>query len=124
MKTQPLLGIFWIYRRSLLAFTVPADSVSAVGGTKDADQAHADSWVEVVEKHRELAGKEYWAIPRGRVIFRVTDGIFVIFASTSVVSDPKLVGKVIRRFHLPPSDQVRATTDRHYDPPDDDLFEE
>jgi hypothetical protein len=30
--------------------------------------------VEVVTKRRELADKEYWAIPRGRIIFRVSEG--------------------------------------------------
>jgi len=124
MKKQPSLGIFWIYHRRVLAFKVPVGAVAAVRGVKDSDYAHADLWTEVVIKQPKLAGKEYWVIPRGRIIFREKYGIFAIFASTSIVTDPELLGKIIRCFHLPPKDRVRAITDRHYDPPDDDLFDE
>jgi len=124
MTTGPSLGIFWVYHRRILAFKVPMDSVSAVGKMRDADYAHADSWADVVKKHRELASKEYWAIPRGRVIFRATEEMFVIFASTSIVTDPGLISKIFQSFRLPSHDRVRVMTDRHYDPAGDDLFED
>jgi hypothetical protein len=124
MKNGSLVGIFGMYRRRIINFAVPVDSVAAIGGPKDADLAHADSWAAVIKTRAALAGQEYWAIPRGRIIFRVTDGKFVIFASTSVVTDLKLLGTIARRFRLPQFASVQAFSDRHYDPPCDDLFED
>jgi hypothetical protein len=50
MKTHPSLGIFWIYRRHVVAFSVSIGSVATVQGTKDSDFAHADSWKKVQKK--------------------------------------------------------------------------
>ena len=123
MDHQPLLGIFWLRRSRVIAFTVSADEVEAVGGTRDSAFAHSDEWSAVVRQFPELAGKEYWAVERGRVIQRMADDSFVVFASTAVVANHRLFAKIIRRFNLPPG-KTRAISDRHYDPPGDDLFED
>lgn len=119
----PLLGIFWLRHGGVVAFTVSAFSMEAAGGTKDSDYTHSDQWSEVMRRFPDLVGREYWAIERGRVIQQMTDSSFVIFASSEVVANERLIAKIIRRFHLPPT-QTRAMSDRHYDPPGDDLFDD
>ena len=94
-KSSPQLGLFWIYRRRVIAFTVPFDTIRSIAGSTDTDLAHANLWKEVVGQRPELDGREYWSIPRGRVLFQKT---FVIYASSSIISDTKLVEQVVRRF--------------------------
>ena len=123
MKPGPSLGIFWVYGRQLISFAKPINMIPEVAGTADTDLAHADLWDEVVRKHRNLAGQEYWVLPRGRVVLHVRGRWFVIIASSSIVGDQTLVSSIMRRFHLPAS-HCRLSNDRHYDPPGDDLFED
>jgi hypothetical protein len=122
-KSLPQLGIFWLYRHRIIAFTVPVDAVTEVGGSKDASLAHSDLWDQVVKQQPKLAGKEYWSVPRGRVLFQIPKRTYIIYSSTSLASDQSVIGKIVRRFGLSGLD-VQVGSDRHYDPPDDDMFED
>jgi hypothetical protein len=117
------IGIFWVHHRKIIAFGELVDTVTEIGGYKDSDLAHADMWTDVVKRHGKLAGKEYWAIPRGRVVFRAREKLFVIFASSSVITDDRLTANIMEAFHLPPL-QCRFFSDPHYDPPGVDLFDD
>jgi hypothetical protein len=119
----PMIGIFWILKKSLIHFSKPLDCVQAVAGIKDTDFAHADQWAEVVKTHCGFSSKEYWEFPRGRIIYRVKTDNYSILASTSVVRDSLMIKRISRRFSLPVA-RVTVMSDRHYDPPGDDLFDD
>lgn len=76
-------GIFWIYQGKLIAKTCEeGNSVSSVGGLLDSPDNHADFWESHVQYSKlfpELADKEYFQVPRGRVLLMQADTKAIIY---------------------------------------------
>jgi hypothetical protein len=105
----------------VMAFSQPMNEVPSVAGFRDAEVGHADLWPRVVARHPELRGLDYFAVPRGRVLY-VEDGeIFRLFMPSREAKNKQRVQQVMAAFALP-SAQVQICRDRHYDPPGPDLF--
>jgi len=117
---NPQVGVFWLIARKIIAFSQPLEHVHVVAGAQDSDFGHDPLWPKVVQRFPKLRGKEYWQVPRGRVLYRVKEELFVIFGPARVVSNKRLVAQIAREFNLPIG-QYRGIADMHYDPPPADL---
>ena len=113
---EPQIGIFWVYRGQVFQFTQPYSSVPPVGGFRDSNYTHDGYWGQMEKMFPELAGKEYFSVPRGRVLFEV-NGTFHIVMSSKDAKNQILIARIKRAFNLPPKTVV--DTDVHYNPPEE-----
>jgi len=114
-SASPMIGIFWIYKGQILQFAESVQNVPPGGGFKDSNFTHDAYWSQVQRMYPELADKEYFDIPRGRVLF-VINGVYRTILPTVESKNSTLVSRIILNFSLPKGKTV-VTTDQHYDPP-------
>lgn len=110
------LGIFWIIDGEIVAFSVPLDRAEHVGGFANYPHGHAQMWPFLVRTRRELAGREYESLPRGRVTFDARVQMFNLWMPSSLARELEVVHRVRSQFDLPES-QTFVGADAHYDPP-------
>lgn len=118
---NPQIGIFWLYKGQILQFAESVNNVPPVGGFKDSGYTHDSYWKQVQQMHPELAGKEYFDVPRGRVLF-VINGTYKIILPSAQSKDMMLIKRIISNFSLPAAKTI-VETDLHYDAPQDADFE-
>lgn len=112
---MPKVGIFWFLGDEIIEFAqdqtaVPVNHV----GFKDSPWDHYAVWDKVVKVYPQLQGKEYFDIPRGRVLYNTKDDMYHIITSTALANDQKKINKVMRAFSLPIRN-TKAITDPHYE---------
>ena len=118
---SPHVGIFWFYRGRLVALGAALNKVISQGGVQDVDAGHDKLWPQVQRRHPAFRHKEYYEVPRGRVLYNVSRGEFWLFAPQSLQHRRPIIDRIIRRFGLPP-ERIILKSDRHYEPPGDDLW--
>jgi hypothetical protein len=111
---EPQVGIFWLYKGQILQFTQPVSAIPPVGGFKDSNYNHDAYWGQMTKMFPELAAKEYYDIPRGRVLFQV-NGTYIIMLPSKEATNRMVVSRIIKNFNLPAAKSV-AKADHHYDP--------
>ena len=118
MKTKlPHIGIFWVYKSTVLAKAMPLNSAEPDSlSLYDSDFSHIVEW----EDHRiylpcfpELIAVEYQEISRGRVIYSGNSTSFKIYADREVVESVELQNLICDKFDLIPS-QCTWKLDKHY----------
>ena len=118
MKTkQPLIGIFWVYKSTVIAKAMPLNSAEPARlSLYDSDFSHLVEW----EEHRiylpcfpELIAVEYQEISRGRVIYSGDSTFFNIYADRNVIKSRELQTLICDKFNLIPS-QCTWKQDKHY----------
>jgi len=119
---EPQIGIFWIYRGQILQFSQPVSQVPPVGGFKDSNYQHSTYWNQMTKMFQELAGKEYFSVPRGRVLFSI-NGVYHIILPSKEASNTILCARIMRNFSLPRNKTV-VETDMHYNPPQNEDFDD
>ena len=60
-----------------------------------------------------IAASEYEEWPRGRIVYDLESGRFVLYADAQILRDPVLIAAIRERFGLP-LDQTAAKGDNHY----------
>src|SRR5437899_2791486 len=90
---EPQIGIFWVYRGQILRFTQPVSQVPAVGGFRDSSYGHDGFWKQMIDLFPELSLKEYFDIPRGRVLFAV-NGVYHVLLPRKESKNRILVARV------------------------------
>ncbi len=111
---SPQLGIFWMHGRKLIHFAAPAEGVQEVEGFRDSPFDHDAYWVEVTKCHPKLREKEYFEVPRGRVIYTRSTGHYRILTSRKLARDADCIRRVRAAFQLPADTEVLV--DEHYEP--------
>ena len=118
MKTKlPHIGIFWVYKSTVLAKAMPLNSAEPDSlSLYDSDFSHLVEW----EEHRiylpcfpELIAVEYQEVSRGRIIYSGNSKFFKIYADRKVVQSVELQTLVCDKFNLIPS-QCTWKLDKHY----------
>ena len=104
-----------LHGKRLVVFTEDAASVKPVAGVRDSRFGHDEEWPGVQAMHPELAEREYFDVPRGRVLHRPEEGVFDIFLPTLLLRDRRAVTAIVKAFGLPTA-SVRLRTDEHYEP--------
>jgi hypothetical protein len=88
--------------------------VAALGGVRDSRYGHDQEWPRVQAMYPELDGREYFEIPRGRVLHRPEEGTFDVFLPAALARAPRIVAALARAFHLP-EEAIRLRRDEHYE---------
>ena len=122
------IGIYWFYQEELFAaFTQAVEAGEQSAVAVDSTFSHWHEW-EVLRERGQLLSlpeelrDEYDAIPRGRVLFRVKTGVFVILHGSEFSRTQQ--ESVIDRFGLT-RQPVTDEWDEHYDPlPEEFSFHE
>ena len=113
--TEPHAGIYWWYRGKVVAFTEPVSAVEPVEHVHDSALGHDPMWPQVQRQYPPLRDKEYYDIPRGRVLYVADRDEYWLFAPAVLHTRVTVIGRIIRRFGLPP-EKVHLKTDTHYEP--------
>jgi len=111
------VGIFWFYRGSIQPVSIPHTLGEAYGEFVNGHWDHVTYWPHVKRrlrvKHPEIMNYEYEQVPRGRVIYRESDGRFLIYGSRDFVTDEARKQQVLQAFRIP-SEQAVFRADEHY----------
>jgi hypothetical protein len=109
------VGIYWVYQGRVLAFSEPLSAVRAIDGVRDSDLGHDAIWSRVQASRPELRSREYFDVPRGRVLYRESEARFDVFMPKRFWKDRRVTAAVRRAFGLKAS-EVRLCADEHYEP--------
>jgi hypothetical protein len=112
---QGHVGIFWIYKKEVLADSVPWPEGESYGDHVNGLSDHYTYWPTLQRQQSELRRYEYEQVPRGRVVYNTKTATFTVLGSERFIRDEAQRAMVLEAFHLPP-DQTRFKADEHYGP--------
>lgn len=106
------VGIFWVEGTTIYAHAVPLIAGLDYGNCVNGPLDHVDYWPELERQHPRLRGREYFELPRGRVVYRRQENRF------AVLMDARLHHRALKaalrvRFHLP-ARKTQFEQDAHY----------
>ena len=78
---------------------------------------HYDFWEKIQAATPELSCEEYEYIPRGRVLFDLIEGTFVIISSAAIIANKSALKAICRHCNIPVNFLVTLKTDQHYENP-------
>ena len=84
------VGIFWVYRGTVLGRPVKLEAGEAFGEFIDSPEGHVHVWEETngfSQQFPELAGRDYETVPRGRVLFNCDEKQFVVYLDSVLMND-------------------------------------
>lgn len=113
---MPRIGIFWVYRKAVMGRTVDlAEGEEGVPGLLDSPDNHADLWEndpKLLAPYPELRDREYFDVPRGRVLWRRDDATAIVYMDRTLFNDDIKV-KIANFFDLATS-KIEWMSDPHY----------
>ncbi len=109
MARQPLIGIWWNSGQHLAIFAHPWGENASGQTIRDSNLQHTDLWCQAARGLGISSTREYFDIPRGRVLFDRTkeQGIILHGNATS----PIRLKKIARLFQLK---EWTSRLDEHY----------
>jgi len=106
------VGIFWVYNGRVLAFPVSLKDAYRCGSFFDSPENHVDVWSRILSQRPELDGMEYFAFPRGRVVFNENEQCFTVYLD-KVLMIPSVQKRIRAAFGLPEA-RTHFEHDAHY----------
>ncbi len=106
------VGIFWVFRGSLLAATWALKDGEEYGDAVNGLSDHVNYWPQFQKQNPELRKLEYQEVPRGRVLFSKAAQKFIVYMD-KLLHEPKIKRAILKKFDLPVA-QTRFLTDLHY----------
>ena len=118
---MPKIGVFWFHKGDVMGREVDlADGEEGVPGLKDSPDNHTDLWDgSILRKHPELRGREYYEVPRGRVLWDSNQDRAIVYLDASLFKDD-IKAKITQFFNLK-NEEVVWRTDPHYITDDNNL---
>lgn len=111
------VGIWWLHKGEIIALPDQLKDVSFPGSSiLDASRDHNSAWRGVQRAYPELVGKQYYDIPRGRVLYDKERRLFMVYGPTLLKTDVKFQAAVRSAFSLPDKG-VSFGSDTHYNAP-------
>ena len=117
----PQVGIFFIAPDGEIISTTEElrDAKQAsYGDFVDSKYDHNTEWPKVRKYFGPDKYKEYYEIPRGRILYNKKKGVFYLYMPSKLMEDENLVGKILSIFKIPMS-KVVLMQDMHYEDPED-----
>ncbi|OQB48032.1 MAG: hypothetical protein BWY02_01926 [bacterium ADurb.Bin157] len=124
LKKQPRVGIFWYHNKKVLGDFFDFASAEVYGNVVGPRSNHYDFWEKIQAATPELACEEYEYIPRGRVLFDLIEGTFVIISSAAIIANKSALKAICRHSNIPDNFLVTLKTDQHYENPNNLEWEE
>ncbi len=110
------IGVFWFYKGTVIGKPVDLDIAEDTGiGVLDSPDTHTDLWDNdrgLLKSFPDLYGREYFSIPRGRVLWEIEMSSAKVFMD-SVLFENTIKQKVLKFFNLK-STNVKWERDVHY----------
>lgn len=117
------IGIFWFFRGKLFGRTVRfSEGEESCPGLLDSSSNHSDVWEEdrtLLADFPELKGKEYFNIPRGRVLWNKAENHAIVYMDSTLFSD-RCKEMIVDFFNLH-GREVNWKRDIHYTTSPEDL---
>jgi hypothetical protein len=98
---QPRVGIFWYYKKKLLTYSFPMKEVEEQSGFIDVGMGHYDLWSTFQKLDRSLKNIKYEDLPRGRILYDVTNKIYKVSTSSKIIQTEGFQDMVLSTFNLP-----------------------
>ena len=99
---EPCVGIFWLFDDKLVIDSTPLSKAEPYGTALTHSRGHDKYWSRLQNKGAVPAEVEYERPPRGRVVFDGREQRFHLLADKCILSQRKVVGKIMDVLHLPP----------------------
>jgi hypothetical protein len=110
---EPSVGIFWLFRDELITDSTPLSKAEPYGTALTHPAGHEDYWARLQHTGAVPAEVEYEEPPRGRVVFDGREQRFHLYADKCILSQRKVVRKIMDAMHLPPGETSEGR-DSHY----------
>lgn len=113
---MPRIGIFWIYKDRVFGRSSPVTTGEEnYPGLFDSPNNHSEVWEEdrtLLVEFPELRGKEYFSVPRGRVLWNEAGQHAIVYMDEVLFSD-RCKGLIVDFFDLD-GYEVKWKRDMHY----------
>ena len=106
------VGIFWVFRKQLLAATFALADGQAYGDAINGLTDHVKYWPRLQQQHPVLRWLEYQDVPRGRVLFMKPAGEYHVYMDKTL-HRPQIQRALLKEFDLP-SRSTQFLADAHY----------
>jgi hypothetical protein len=93
------IGIFWVRKDEVLRSTFDLATADEFHGVVDSPENHVDVWPRFQTRYSDLHELEYFALPRGRVVYNQSTARFTVFLD-SVLMTPAIKTELLRAFSL------------------------
>jgi len=113
MTMKPKIGIFWIHKSKIYLKSIGLDQVKVIDGFKDSDFGHYQVWDEMSAQNKELYIYEYEDIPRGRIVYNVNHGLFIVYSNEDIINSDEAKKLIMDAFGLN-DEAVSFQYDAHY----------
>jgi len=109
--SPPRIGIWWIGGETVAVLSHPyTQNATRIAGRLDSNLAHVDEWPRVAARFGCTADDEYFAIPRGRVLWDAKQQCGIIIHGPSI--NRQCLEVIASRFYL--GKKWKAEEDLHY----------
>ena len=97
----PLIGVFWVADVNVFGKAVPlSEAASGLPGLLNSQDTHSDLWEHSPSLVPDwLRGKEYFEVPRGRVLYSVKCHRSVVYLDDLLLRD-EIKGRISAFFQL------------------------
>jgi hypothetical protein len=110
--TNGKVGIFWFFEGEILAATWPLQAGEEYDDFINGKTDHVHFWHTLQKQHSELRVREYQEVPRGRVLFNKSEGMFLIYMD-KVLFKSQTKKAIIKEFELTIAES-KFLSDIHY----------
>ena len=111
-----MIGIFWVYKDSVFGKAIPLEQGEDGGtGILDSPSNHSDFWEEDTshsQRFPELLHFDYFRVPRGRVLFSLTEQPPIIYMDKTLFK-AETKRRIAEFFNLENS-EISWRSDNHY----------
>ncbi len=119
LKKRPKVGIFWYHNKKVLGDFFELAGAEVYGNVVGPHSNHYDFWAKIQAENLDLSSEEYEFTPRGRVLFDLIEGTFVIISSAAIIANKSALKSICRHCNIPDNFLVTLKTDQHYENPND-----
>lgn len=106
-----LTAIFWVLGNEIFLFKELVEP--DYRGISDYPFMHADKWQEVIQGQPALKDKKYCDVPRGRMTYSKSDGIYHIAISSQLIKNKKLFEELLKKMGMT-ADKVTVSENPFY----------
>ena len=96
-KKKPMVGLFWYHRRRVVGDFYDLDKADLYGDVLGPHANHYRFWRKIQKMFPDLMDVDYEYVPRGRVLFDLVAGKFVLISSAQIISS-NTAGKAANRW--------------------------
>lgn len=99
-SNTPEVANWWYYKERFFGDSDFVDEGVEDGVWIKSHQCHDKHWRKVVMQFPELKGKDYTAIPYGKVRWHINEKVFYVIASVDLINNTKFRADILNEYNL------------------------